>query len=119
MLRSADPACKPSIVFSHLGGWQDIRDLAAVIRLARELVRQHAWQAYRREELSPGPDLTTDAELETYLRRRTGTSCHASGTGDEASWRPRPASRRCADCGSSTRPSCREWSRAASTRQLS
>ncbi len=87
MLRSADPACQPSIVFSHLGGRQDIRDLAAVIRLARELVRQHAWQAYRREELSPGPDLTTDAELETYLRRRTGTS------------RPAPATRRRGDRG--------------------
>src|SRR5262249_35156275 len=50
------------------------------IRLARELVRQPAWQSYQREELSPGPDITTDTELETYLRSRTGTSYHASST---------------------------------------
>jgi len=79
-LRSADPADPPSIVFGHLAARQDIRDLADGIRLARELVRQPAWQSYRREELSPGPDVTTDAELETYLRSRTGTSYHASGT---------------------------------------
>jgi choline dehydrogenase len=76
-LRSAD---QPSIVFSHLAARQDVRDVADGIRLARELVRQPAWDAYRREELSPGPDRTTDAELETYLRSRTGTSYHASGT---------------------------------------
>jgi choline dehydrogenase len=87
-LQSADPADPPSIVFGHLAARQDIRDLAAGIRLARELVRQPAWQSYQREELSPGPDVTTDAELETYLRSRTGTSYHASstcrmGAGDE------------------------------------
>ena len=79
-LRSADPADPPSIVFGHLAARQDIRDLADGIRLARELVRQPAWDAYRREELSPGPDVSTDAELQTYLRSRTGTSYHASGT---------------------------------------
>jgi choline dehydrogenase len=79
-LRSADPADQPSIVFSHLAARQDVRDLADGIRLARELVRQPAWDAYRREELSPGLDVTTDAELQTYLRSRTGTSYHASGT---------------------------------------
>lgn len=79
-LQSADPADQPSIVFNHLASRQDIRDLAEGIRSARELVRQPAWDAYRREELSPGPDVTTDAELETYLHSRTGTSYHASGT---------------------------------------
>jgi len=79
-LRSADPADQPSIVFGHLAVRQDVRDLVDGIRLARELVRQPAWDAYRREELSPGPDVSTDAELQTYLRSRTGTSYHASGT---------------------------------------
>jgi choline dehydrogenase len=79
-LRSADPADQPSIVFNHLAERQDVRDLADGIRLARELVRQPAWAGYHREELNPGPDVTSDAELETYLRHRTGTSYHPSGT---------------------------------------
>jgi len=79
-LRSANPANPPSIMFNHLASPQDVRDLIDGIRLARELVRQPAWDAYRHDELSPGPDIATDAELETYLRRRTGTSYHGSGT---------------------------------------
>ena len=79
-LRSADPGEQPSIVFGHLACRPDVRDLADGIRLARALVRQPAWDGYRREELSPGPGVATDAELEAYLRRRTGTSYHGSGT---------------------------------------
>jgi choline dehydrogenase len=79
-LRSANPAEQPSIVFNHLASPEDVRDLVEGIRLARELVHQPAWDPYRREELSPGPDVVTDADLETYLRRRTGTSYHACGT---------------------------------------
>jgi choline dehydrogenase len=79
-LRSANPAEQPSIVFNHLASPEDVRDLVEGIRLARELVHQPAWDPYRREELSPGPDVVTDADLETYLSRRTGTSYHACGT---------------------------------------
>lgn len=79
-LRSADPADPPSIVFNHLGSRQDVKDLVDGVRLARTLVHQAAWDAYRGEELSPGPDVASDPELETYLRQRTGTSYHASGT---------------------------------------
>jgi choline dehydrogenase len=79
-LRSADPGEQPSIVFGHLASRQDVRDLADGIRLARALVRQAAWDGYQRDELSPGPGVTTDADLEAYLRQRTGTSYHGSGT---------------------------------------
>jgi choline dehydrogenase len=79
-LRSANPAEQPSIVFNHLASPEDVRDLTEGIRLARELIHQPAWDPYRREELSPGPDVVTDVELETYLRRRTGTSYHGCGT---------------------------------------
>jgi choline dehydrogenase len=79
-LRSANPADPPSIVFNHLSSRLDLRDLIDGVRLARELVRQPAWDAYRREELNPGSDVVTDADLERYLRRRVGTSYHGSGT---------------------------------------
>jgi len=79
-LRSANPADQPSIVFNHLAARQDVQDLIDGIRLARTLVRQSAWDAYRSQELSPGPDVVSDQDLEAYLRRRTGTSYHACGT---------------------------------------
>jgi choline dehydrogenase len=79
-LRSADPAEPPSIVFNHLESPDDIRDLVDGVRLARTLIQQGAWDAYRGEELSPGSDVVSDSEITAYLRGRTGTSYHASGT---------------------------------------
>jgi choline dehydrogenase len=80
-LRSADPAAPPSIVFNHLDSRQDLKDLVDGVRLARDtLARQPAWHKYLREELSPGPDVTSDHDLEAFVRHRTGTSYHPSGT---------------------------------------
>lgn len=79
-LRSADPAAPPSIVFNHLSDRRDLTDLVAGIRLIREIVAQPAWTRYNRGELSPGPDVTSDAELEAFVRRKLGTSYHPCGT---------------------------------------
>ncbi len=80
-LRSADPADQPSIVFNHLHDRQDITDLIDGVRLLRHtLVRQPAWAAFRARELSPGPDVTNDRDIEAFLRANTGTSYHGCGT---------------------------------------
>jgi choline dehydrogenase len=79
-LKSASPADPPSVVFRHLGARQDIADLVAGVRLARALVRQAAWDKYRGAELSPGPDVVTDSDTEAWIRKRTSTSYHPSGT---------------------------------------
>ena len=79
-LRSANPTEQPSIVFNHLAARQDVTDLIDAVRLARTLISQRAWDRYRRQELSPGPDVTRDSEIEAFLRRATGTSYHACGT---------------------------------------
>ena len=79
-LRSADPAAPPSIVFNHLADRRDLTDLVAGIRLIREIVAQPAWTRYNRGELTPGPDATSDAELEAFVRAKLGTSYHPSGT---------------------------------------
>jgi choline dehydrogenase len=50
------------------------------VRLARNLVRQPAWERFRAEELSPGAAVQTDEELETFVRLRCGTSYHPSGS---------------------------------------
>lgn len=88
-LRSADPTTPPAIVFNHLADPRDARDLLDGVRLARDLAHQPAFDPVRGEELSPGLDAVTDADLLGYLRHRTGTSYHPSGTcrmgpGDDA-----------------------------------
>lgn len=79
-LRSANPADAPSIVFNHLQSRQDLRDLVDGVRLARDLIRQPAWDKYRGQELSPGADAQSDADLERFVRANLGTSYHPSGT---------------------------------------
>jgi choline dehydrogenase len=80
-LRSAKPADHPLIVFNHLESRQDLQDLVDGVRLVRErLTRQPVWERYRAVELSPGPDVAGDRELEAFVRAHTTTSYHASGT---------------------------------------
>jgi choline dehydrogenase len=79
-LRSANPAAPPSIVFNHLHARQDVTDLIAGLRLARELIRQPAWDRLRGAELSPGPDAVSDADIEAAIRKRTSTSYHPCGS---------------------------------------
>lgn len=79
-LRSADPTAPPSIVFNHLESRQDLRDLIDGIRMAREMIRQPAWDRFRGMELAPGADVQSDADLEAFVRANLGTSYHPSGT---------------------------------------
>ncbi len=79
-LRSANPADPPSIVFNHLEARQDMKDLVDGVRLARTMIRQPVWDKYRGQELRPGPDVISDSDIETFIRQRTGTSYHPSGT---------------------------------------
>jgi choline dehydrogenase len=78
-LRSSDPTEAPKIVFNHLHARHDVKDLLDAVRLARILAAQPAWDRYRREELTPGPDVNSDTEIEAFLRRATTTSYHPAG----------------------------------------
>lgn len=79
-LRSANPTDAPSIVFNHLSTAQDVKDIIDGIRMAREMIRQPAFDKYRGLELAPGPDVQTDSELEAFVRANVGTSFHPAGT---------------------------------------
>ena len=79
-LRSANPADAPWIVFNHMQSRQDMQDMIEGIGLTRTLVSQSALAKYRREELTPGCDVTSDIEIEAFVRQATGTSYHPSTT---------------------------------------
>ncbi|MGV2052418.1 choline dehydrogenase [Agrobacterium sp. 22-209-1] len=79
-LRSANSKDAPSIVFNHLSTRQDIKDIIDGIRMAREMIRQPAFDRFRGIELAPGPDVQTDSELEAFIRANVGTSFHPAGT---------------------------------------
>ena len=79
-LRSGDPTDAPEIVFNYLQSERDRADMRNAARLVRELVSQPAFAGIRGAEITPGPDVATDEELDAWARRETETGYHAAGT---------------------------------------
>lgn len=88
-LASRDPEAAPSILFNYMStdkDWQEFRD---AIRLTREIINQPAFDAYRGREISPGPEVQSDAELDAFVRAHAETAYHPCGScrmgeGDDA-----------------------------------
>jgi choline dehydrogenase-like flavoprotein len=79
-LASADPAAKPVM---HPNFLEDPADLATLVRGVREARRIFAGAAlapFSSEEIAPGPQVQTDAQLEAALRAQVNTAYHPVGT---------------------------------------
>ena len=79
-LKSANPLESPSVVFNTYEEKQDLQDLVDGVKLAREIARQSAWDKFRGEELNPGSAVQSDQDLARFVKARTGTSYHPSGS---------------------------------------
>ena len=79
-IRSADPLLPPSILFNYLQDPRDRDDLRTSVRLTREILAQPALTPFRGEELSPGPSLKSDAEIDAFVRGGVETCYHPVGT---------------------------------------
>jgi choline dehydrogenase len=88
-ITSADPAAHPSILFNYLQHEDDIAAWRQCIRLTREIIDQPALDAYRGAELQPGLDVSSDDEIDTWVRQNVESAYHPCGTarmgqGDDA-----------------------------------
>lgn len=79
-LASADPAAHPIIDPRYLSAPGDLARLVHGVKLARALGRSPALAAWLADEIMPGPDVQTDAELEAYARTTADTCFHYAGT---------------------------------------
>jgi len=79
-LASADPFQAPRIEIDFLATDNDLRMMRAGIRLAREIFNQPAVRAHTSIEVAPGPDKTSDADLDAYARATATTVYHPLGT---------------------------------------
>ena len=57
---------------------QDWREFRDAIRVTREIIGQPAMDRYRGREISPGVDLTRDAQLDEFVRCHAETAYHPS-----------------------------------------
>lgn len=79
-LKSADPNDTPLIQPNSLSAEADLVTLREAVRIARRIVAQPAFDAYRGEELNPGAHARTDDEIDDFIRRTAITIYHPVGT---------------------------------------
>ena len=79
-LKSADANDAALIQPNYLSAPNDLRTLREAVKIARRVVAQPAFDAYRGEELSPGKQVTTDEEIDDFIRRTAITIYHPVGT---------------------------------------
>ncbi|MFH6787243.1 MULTISPECIES: choline dehydrogenase [Methylobacterium] len=79
-LVSRDPADHPSILFNYMSTEQDRREFRDAVRITREIMAQPALDPYRGREISPGPGVRSDAEIDAFVRARGETAYHPSGS---------------------------------------
>jgi choline dehydrogenase len=77
-VRSAKPTDAPEIVFNYMATEQDRKEMRAAIRLTREVFAQKAFDRFRGAELSPGPTVRSDAEIDAHIRASAETAYHPS-----------------------------------------
>ena len=88
-LASADPAERIRIDQNFLATKGDLVTLREGVKIARDLASQSALDVHRGDEREPGPDCTSDADIDDWIRRTAITAHHPSctcpmGIGDDA-----------------------------------
>ena len=88
-VKSADPNVKPALVFNYLSTETDRREWFEAVSVARKILTQPAFDEFNAGELSPGPSVSTEEEILTWVARDAETALHPSctakmGTGEMA-----------------------------------
>jgi len=79
-IESADPAAPPSILFNYMQDDQDVEAWRQCIRLTREIMQQPAMDSYRGKEIQPGDDVSSDAEIDAWVKENVESAYHPAGT---------------------------------------
>jgi choline dehydrogenase len=79
-ITSTDPHVHPALRFNYLSTAQDRREWVEAIRVARDILRQPAFEPYSAGELSPGREVETDEEILAWVAREAETALHPSCT---------------------------------------
>ncbi|TPP58346.1 Choline dehydrogenase mitochondrial [Fasciola gigantica] len=81
LLASSDPSKAPLIDANYMANEHDRAEMRACIRLSREIFAQPAFaKEYAGVELSPGPEKTSDRDLDAFVRALGDSAYHPSCT---------------------------------------
>lgn len=79
-IKSRNPMEHPIIVANYLSTEQDLREMCDGIKLTREIFAQRAFDPYRGIEIAPGSTVTSDKDIEDFLRNMADSAYHPSCT---------------------------------------
>jgi choline dehydrogenase len=79
-IRANDPFAPPQIVGNAFSTDHDVAEMLAAVKFIRHIAAQSPMARVIAEELRPGPAVTSDADLITDFRTRSGTVYHPSCT---------------------------------------
>jgi choline dehydrogenase len=79
-LKTADPLAYPLIQPNYFEDEADLEVMIEGLKVARKIANAPAFDAYRGDEIRPGPDVQSDEGLREYLRDTVETLYHPVGT---------------------------------------
>jgi choline dehydrogenase len=79
-LKSADPMQHPKIIANAYGTDHDVQEMLAAVKFIRRIAAASPFAELVAEELRPGPQVQSDADLIHDFRQRSGTVYHPSCT---------------------------------------
>lgn len=79
-LQSADPLVAPAIESGYFTDPADMQLMIKAVKDARRILAQPAFKAISKGEEMPGAQVTSDAELETFIRQHAETIYHPVGS---------------------------------------
>ena len=79
-LNSPDPDVPPRIFFNYMSCAEDWDEMRACVRLTREIFAQSAFDRWRGREIAPGTGVTSDAEIDDFIREKVESAYHPTGT---------------------------------------
>ncbi len=79
-ITSTDPKQHPALRFNYLSTENDRREWIEMVRIARRILNQPAFEAFNAGEVSPGPSVESDQEILDWVAKDAETALHPSCT---------------------------------------
>ncbi|MEU8693798.1 GMC oxidoreductase [Streptomyces sp. NPDC048665] len=79
-LAHGDALAKPLVNPNYLADRSDLERLVQGVKLARDIIGTSAFSPWNKQELWPGPTVTTDADLRAFVRRTADSYHHHGGS---------------------------------------
>jgi choline dehydrogenase len=79
-VRSNDAKVAPKILFNYMSHNDDWAEFRACIRHTREIMQQASMVPFAGEEIQPGADVVSDAQIDEFIRQHCESAYHPCGT---------------------------------------